>query len=72
MWLRQTLGARTLPPQVARLEASIKDARAATDKVQKDYNALSEKVGGNVGVHTNVCNVCKECDRVCVCTGCNR
>lgn len=30
---------------VARLEAGIKDAKAATDKVQKEYNALSEKVG---------------------------
>jgi hypothetical protein len=31
-------------PQAERLEASIKEAHAATDKVQKEYNALSEKV----------------------------
>ncbi|KIZ06593.1 Coiled-coil domain-containing protein [Monoraphidium neglectum] len=30
--------------QVARLEGGIKEAKAATDKVQKEYNALSEKV----------------------------
>lgn len=33
------------PMQVARLEAAIKESKAATDKVQKDYNTLSEKVG---------------------------
>ena len=30
--------------QMQRLEASIKESGAATDKVQKEYNALSEKV----------------------------
>ena len=33
----------THAPQVERLESEIKEARAATDKVQKEYNALSEK-----------------------------
>ena len=35
--------------QVVRLEAGIKEAKAATDKVQKEYNALSEKVRGGRG-----------------------
>lgn len=30
--------------QLQQLEARIKEASAATDKVQKEYNALSEKV----------------------------
>lgn len=30
--------------QVAKLEGLLKEAKAATDKVQKEYNALSEKV----------------------------
>jgi hypothetical protein len=46
--LADNLGARRAPDaqQVARLEGGIKEAKAATDKVQKEYNALSEKVGG--------------------------
>lgn len=43
--------ARGNAAQVERLEASIKEARAAADKVQKEYNALSEKArarGGGV------------------------
>lgn len=32
------------PAQVQQLEARIKEAAAATDKVQKEYNSLSEKV----------------------------
>jgi hypothetical protein len=30
--------------QVARLEGLLKEAKGATDKVQKEFNALSEKV----------------------------
>lgn len=31
--------------QVAKLEGLLKEAKTATEKVQKEYNTLSEKVG---------------------------
>jgi hypothetical protein len=38
-----------LSTQAERLEASIKEARAATDRVQKEYNALNEKARPGLG-----------------------
>jgi F0F1-type ATP synthase epsilon subunit len=37
--------------QVARLEGLLKEAKGATDKVQKEFNALSEKVSKAGQVH---------------------
>jgi len=36
--------------QAARLEGMLKDAKSTTDRVQKEYNALSEKVGDGQGL----------------------
>jgi FPC/CPF motif-containing protein YcgG len=35
--------------QVARLEGLLKEAKGATDKVQKEFNTLSEKVSADHG-----------------------
>lgn len=35
--------------QMAKLDSMLKEARAQTDKVQKEYNTMSEKVRGGRG-----------------------
>jgi hypothetical protein len=45
--------------QVARLEGLLKEAKGATDKVQKEFNALSEKV--RAGYEALLCEFTRCC-----------